>query len=335
MLHAAPDTLKTTPDSMNAIALDDFGGGAPLEPRSISVPDLGDDEVLIRVQSAGVGVWDPAELDGYFAELYDAEPRFPYVPGFDGAGIVAAVGDDVRELEPGDRVYAAGQATPGRGFYAEYAVAKAENTALIPAGLSVEQAGAMPVDGVTALQGLDDTLELREGESVLIFGAGGGVGHLAVQLAKRMGARVFAVASGEDGVALVGNLGADAVVDGREGDVLSAAREFAPDGIDKALITAGGDTASLSLEALREGGRAAYPNGVRPEPRAPEGVTLTAYDGIVDAASLARLNGLIAAEGVGLTDFSVHVARAWPLSEAADAHRALDGHYLGKLALRP
>lgn len=335
MWQAAPDTLKTTPDSMSAIALDDFEGDASLEPRSVSVPDLGPDEVLIRVQSAGVGVWDPAELDGYFAEMFDAEPEFPYVPGFDGAGIVAAVGEDLDEFEPGDRVYAAGQATPGRGFYAEYGVAKANNTSLIPAGLPVEQAGAMPVDAVTALQGLEDTLELREGELVLIFGAAGGVGHLAVQLAKRMGARVFAVASGEDGVALAENLGADVAVDGREGDVLAAAREFAPDGIDKALLTAGGDTASLSLEALRDGGHAVYPNGVQPEPRAPEGVTLKSYDGIVNARTLARLNELIAAEGVGLTDFSVHVARTWPLSEAAEAHRSLDDHYLGKLALRP
>jgi NADPH:quinone reductase-like Zn-dependent oxidoreductase len=86
----------------------------------------------------------------------------------------------------------------------------------------------MPVDAMTALRGLDDTLALKPEESVMIFGASGGIGHLAVQLAKRMGARVFAVASGSDGVALVTRLGADAVVDGHKDDIVAAARQFAP-----------------------------------------------------------------------------------------------------------
>jgi len=92
---------------------------------------------------------------------------------------------------------------------------------------------------MTALRGLDDTLALKPGESVMIFGASGGIGHLAVQLARRMGARVFAVASGSDGVALVKRLDADAVVDGYKDDIAAAARQFAPKGLDAALITFG------------------------------------------------------------------------------------------------
>ena len=129
----------------------------------------------------------------------------------------------------------------------------------------------MPVDAITALRGLDDTLGLKPGESLMIFGASGGIGHLAVQLAKRMGARVLAVASGDDGVALARRLGADAVVDGHKDDVAAAAREFAPDGLDAALLTAGGEAAEKALTALREGGRVAYPNGVEPEPQARSG----------------------------------------------------------------
>ena len=102
----------------------------------------------------------------------------------------------------------------------------------------------------------------------MIFGASGGIGHLAVQLAKRMGARVFAVASGSDGVALVKRLSADAVVDGHKDDIAAAARQFAPDGLDAALITAGGPAADNALTAMRAGGRVAYPNGVEPEPEA-------------------------------------------------------------------
>src|SRR5439155_19169998 len=120
--------------------------------------------------------------------------------------------------------------------------------------------------------GLDDSLKLKSGESILIFGASGGIGHLAVQLARRMGARVLAVGSGNDGVALLKRLGADAVVDGHKDDVAAVARQFAPDGLDAALLTAGGKQADRTLQALRDGGRVAYPNGVEPEPKARAGI---------------------------------------------------------------
>src|SRR5688572_13366559 len=129
------------------------------------------------------------------------KPKFPYVLGSDGAGTVVEVGEKVRDLKKGDRVYAMSLGTGG-GFYAEYATVKARDASKVPGKLTMEQAGVLPVDAITALRGLDDTLHLKSGESVMIFGAGGGIGHLAVQLAKRMGARVFAVASGDDGVAL-------------------------------------------------------------------------------------------------------------------------------------
>jgi NADPH:quinone reductase-like Zn-dependent oxidoreductase len=233
-------------------------------------------------------------------------------------------------LKEGDRVYALALANPKGGFYAQYIAVKAELASRVPGKLSVEQAGVMPVDAITALMGLDDTAGLKPGESVMIFGASGGIGHLAVQLAKRMGARVFAIASGEDGVALARRLGADAVVDGHKDGFLSAVRKFAPNGIDVALVTAGGETTDAALAALREGGRVAYPNGVEPEPKARAGVTVKSYDGMPTARTIQKLNQLIDAG-----PFEVHVARTFPLSKAADAQRALGEHYLGKLALRP
>lgn len=181
---------------MQAAAIDRFGGTDELKLQTLPVPEVGPDEVLIRVESVGVGVWDPWEREGrfqaLFRELHGSEPTFPYVIGFDGAGTVAAVGEAVTGYEDGDRVYADRHLNPKGGFYAQYAVVNVDYVHPIPRGLTVEQAGAMPVDAITALLGLDDTLGLTEGESVLIFGAGGGLGHLAVQLAKRMGARVFA-----------------------------------------------------------------------------------------------------------------------------------------------
>jgi NADPH:quinone reductase-like Zn-dependent oxidoreductase len=192
----------------------------------------------------------------------------------------------------------------------------------------MDKAGVMAVDSVTALRGLD-LLELKPGASVLIFGASGGIGHLAVQLAKRMGARVLAVASGDDGVRLARELGADAVVDGHKEDVAAAARKFAPGGLDAALITAGGEAAVKAAEAVRDGGRISYPHGVEPEPKARPGVTAKTYNGDPDREVIQRLNRLIEAG-----PFEVHIARTFALDQAAEAHRALDRHYVGKLALR-
>jgi NADPH:quinone reductase len=321
---------QTTQNSMQAVAIDRFGGVETLEMRELPVPEVGPGEVLLRVESAGVGEWDPFEREGGYAEMLGIEPDFPYVLGSEGAGVIAAVGDRVSRFEEGDSVYACAFLNPKGGLYAEYAVVDAGLVSHVPAGLTTEQAGVMSGVAITALRGLDDVLALEQGESVMIFGASGGIGHVAVQLAKRMGARVLAVASGSDGVALVERLGADAAVNGRTDDVLAAARKFAPDGLDATLLTAGGEAAEEALRAVRDGGRVAYPYGIRPEPRARSGVRLSGYYGEPDSEIIERLNRLIEAG-----PFEVHVARTFPLNQAAEAHRALGDHYLGKLALRP
>lgn len=317
------------PNSMQAAALDSFGGVETIKMQMLPLPEVGSDEVLIRIESAGVAEWDPFEREGEFAKMSGRTPTFPYVLGSDGAGTVTAVGKEVRNFREGDRVYAAALANPKGGFYAEYASVKAVYVSHVPDKVSTEQAGVVLSDAATGLRGLDDILNLKRGESVMIFGASGGIGHMAVQLAKRMGARVFAVASGDDGVALVKRLGADAAVDGHKDDVVAAARTFAPDGLDAALVTAGGEAADKALTAMRAGGRVAYPNGVEPKPKAPSGVKMTSYDGEPDREIIETLNRLIEAG-----PFEVHIARTFPLDQAADAHRALDEHYLGKLALR-
>ena len=317
-----------THDTMHAAAIDEFGG--PITPHTLPVPEVGPDEILIKVESAGVGVWDPFEREGGFAEAYDTKPHFPYILGSEGAGTVVDVGKRVRGFTKGDRAYAVAIANPKGGFYAEYVAVKASDASRLPDTLTVEQAGAMPVDAITALRGLDDTLKLKRGESVMIFGASGGIGHMAVQFAKHMGARVFAVASGDDGVALAKRLGADAAVDGHKDDVLAAARQFAPNGLDAALLTAGGKVADRALAAVKDGGRVAYPNGVEPEPNAPPGIEVESYESNATPDVIARLGRLISESPI-----EVHVARMLPLDRAAEAHQALGQHFLGKLALRP
>jgi NADPH2:quinone reductase len=311
------------PAQMRAAAFDRYGGPEVLHTEMLPVPRPGPDEVLIRLDSAGIGEWDQYVRSG---EIELGESRFPRIIGNDGAGEVVAVGKNVRRFRIGDRVYA--YSLEG-GFYAEYVALEEDAIAALPRGLSPVEAGALGADGVTALRGLDDQLHLAAGQALMVYGASGGIGHLAVQLAKRMGARVLAVASGRDGVELVRRLGADAAVDGKRADVARAARDFAPGGLDAALVLVHGHTLDSALAAMRKGGLVAHPNGVEPVPSAPDGVTLLAYDGEPSPDAFERLNRLIAAG-----PFHVELGRVYPLDEAARAHRELGEHHLGKLALR-
>jgi NADPH:quinone reductase-like Zn-dependent oxidoreductase len=322
-------TMKAKEKTMRAVALDRFGGAETLKMQTLPIPEVGTDEILIHVEAAGVGAWDTYEREGKFVEVLGLAPKFPYILGTDGAGTVAAMGAKVKEFKEGDRVYAAELGNPKGGFYAEYTAVKAENVSIIPGGLTMDQAAVLPTDGFTALTGLDQVLGLQPDESVMIFGASGGIGHLAVQLAKRMGARVFAVASGKDGVKLVKQLGADTAVDGHSDNVLDMAREFAPDGIDAALVTAGGEATDRALSAIRSDGRVAHPNGVMPVPKPRDGVSVEAYDGEGGREAIEELNRLIEAG-----PFAVHVHHTFPLEQAAAAQAALEEHHLGKIALK-
>jgi NADPH2:quinone reductase len=319
---------RNTVARMNAIVLDRFGGVDELSARRIPLPEVGDDDVLIRVEFAGVASWDAVEREGHYDGAFGVASTFPYVLGWDAAGTVAAVGRNVTRFDVGERVYAATVPAARGGVYAEYAVVEAEFVARVPDRMPTEQAGAMAWDALTALSGLD-LLGLRPGETLMVFGASGGLGHMTVQLARHSGIRVLAVASGDDGVALARRLGADGAIDGRKDDVLAAALEFAPGGLDAALVTAGGETAERSLRAIKSSGRIAWPNGVLPVPVTPPGATVSYYDGDRSRTATDRLNAIIEAGS-----FEVHIGRTFPFARVADAHRTLNGHYVGKLALK-
>jgi NADPH:quinone reductase-like Zn-dependent oxidoreductase len=320
---------QTIPEMMQAAAIGRFGGIETITVQMLPVPEVEPDELLIRVEAAGVSVWDVDERQGRYAGMF-GEPRFPYILGWDGAGTVVAVGERVSRFKEGDRVYAAVLPTrQGGGFYGQYATAAVDYVWPMPDKLTFEQAGVMGWDVLTALTGLDDVLGLKPGETVMIFGASGGIGHMALQLAKGMGAHVLAVASGDDGVALARQLGADAVVNGRKDDVVAAAHRFAPDGLDAALFTAGGETAERALSAVSDDGRIAYPNGVKLKPTVRPGVRLSNYDASRSQASIAKLHRLIDSG-----PFEIHVTHTFPLDQVTEAHRMLETHFLGKVALR-
>jgi NADPH:quinone reductase-like Zn-dependent oxidoreductase len=310
---------------MRAAAIERFGAPSVLKILKLPVPSIDDNEVLIAVHTAGVGSWDADMRGGWWPQ---GKPKFPLVLGTDGSGVVAAVGSRVRRFKVGDRVYAYSWLNPKGGFYAEYVVVAAEKATPIPKPLDLKHAGAIPVTSLTALQGIDDTLHVRRGENVIIHGGSGGVGTMAVQFAKLRGARVLATATGRDGVALVKRLGADAAIDGKRGDIAAAARLFARDGVD-AVLALVGKNVSQCLDALRRGGRVAYPNGVEPAPRKRRGITVRSYDAAVGVREFARLN-----RAVEEARMKVPIAAEYPLSQAAKAHLRLDGHVLGKIILR-
>jgi NADPH:quinone reductase-like Zn-dependent oxidoreductase len=275
----------------------------------------------------GVGPWDVEVLEKL---EYWKNRNFPLVLGVDGAGTVAAVGAQVRGFKVGDAVYAYAWDNPKGGFYAEYVALPARAVARVPAGTSLRDAGAMAVSALTALQGVDDALHVRPGETLIIHGASGAVGSLAVQFAKLRGAQVLATASGDDGVSFVKRLGASAAVDGRHGDIRAAAHELAPGGVDAVLALAGGEALETCIDALKPGGRLAFPSGVRPEPKERAGLKAVRYDALTGPEEYARLNQAIVA-----AKLEVPIAAEFPLGDAAKAQeRMAAGHVLGKIVLR-
>ncbi|OLB72134.1 hypothetical protein AUI06_02060 [archaeon 13_2_20CM_2_52_21] len=321
---------------MRAVAIDQFGSPDNLSVRTVPMPELEPNEILIRVESAGVGIWDVAECQGWTAKQLGLKPEFPWVLGSEGAGKVAAVGDKVSSFREGDLVYGLNWATnPKKGFFAEYTSLGVDWVSKAPSKLPVEQVGALIIDGAVALRGLDEILRLRPDEKLMIFGAGGGIGHLAVQLAARKGAHVFAVASGEDGVALARRLGAEDAVEEHLGDLVASARKFAPKGFDAALVTAGGEAADRALTTMRDGGRVAHPFMPPPWPKARSTVRVLTYNesgywNKLDHGLIGKLNKLIDAG-----PFEVHLGSKFPLDQVADAHQLATSHYLGRLALLP
>jgi NADPH:quinone reductase-like Zn-dependent oxidoreductase len=277
-----------------------------------------------------VGIWDPFEREGGFRDMGQQEV-FPYILGSDGAGTVERVGASVTRFSPGDTVYAVSFLNPKGGTYAEYFVAQEQFTAAVPQGLSLTQAGVLGVDGLTALTALRKVLEVRAGDRLVIFGASGGVGHFALQLAKRLGAQVLAVASGEDGEQFCREIGADLAVNGRDEDSTQAAiSDHAGKGFDALLLTAGGPAAEALVAHMVDGGRVAWPHGVEGAPKLPEELTGGGYDMEPSPTMMEELNRLIESDA-----FRVEVAERFSLDQAVNAHRKLGAHFLGKLALTP
>jgi NADPH:quinone reductase-like Zn-dependent oxidoreductase len=269
-------------------------------------PELRPDEVLIEVRACGVGNWDEFVRTGD----WDLGRRPPMALGVEAAGLVAATGDQVREVKAGDRVTAHSVPLREQGAWAERFVAAAGHVAVLPSTMSFDVAAALPVPALTADQAIGDELRVRAGETVLVHGAGGVTGGMLVQLATRRGATVIATA-GADSAGRVAAMGASTVVDYHEPDWPDRVRAVTGGGVDAAANAARAGSAE-AVRAVRDGGRLATITADLPP--ADRDITMRAVQVVPDGRRLGRLLQL-AAQGA----LSVSVRERFPLERAAAA----------------
>ncbi|MEA2556096.1 MAG: hypothetical protein QOI60_1427 [Actinomycetota bacterium] len=321
---------------MRAIFQDSYGSADVLELRDIDVPVAGDGEVLVRVHAAGCGpdVWHLMTGMPYMARpaIGLTKPKIP-VLGWDVAGTVEAVGTDVKDLRAGDEVMGT-----AKGSFAEFVVTGADKLVSKPVTLSFEQAAAVPISGVTALRAVRDIGRVQPGQSVLVVGAGGGVGTLAVQIARASGAVVTGVCSASK-FELVRSLGAAEVIDYAREDFTDGSRRW-----DVIIDSAGRRPLSRLRRALSPKGTLVIVGGdgggnwtggfFRGVLRAPllslvVGQRLRPLNTKVNQKDLLTLKELIEAEKIEPV-----IDRTYPLSESADAIRYLaEGHSRGKIVV--
>ncbi|MFF3159385.1 NADP-dependent oxidoreductase [Streptomyces sp. NPDC001251] len=279
-------------------------------------------EVLVRVRAIGLNPLEARLRAGEFPLM----GRPPFILGWDISGVVEEAPGTWR-FRPGDEVFGMPLFPRAASAYAEFVSAPALHLARKPASLSHVEAAALPVVGLTAWQGLVDLGGVREGDRVLVHGGGGGVGHVAIQIAKALGAHVITTASGSKRKFVEG-IGADEVIDYTAVDFREAVRD-----IDVVLDTIGGDTVERSLEVLRPGGHLVTAV-------AEEDVALIAryeaagmrFSGIAVEPDPVALRGLV--DLVEQGRLRAHVQQTFPFDRVAEAHRLLDdGHLQGKLVL--
>jgi len=330
---------------MKAVLMTRAGDPDVLELRDIATPTVGEHEVLVRLRAAGIN-----PLDTKVRKLHMYYPdHLPAVLGCDGAGVVDGIGSKVSRFRVGDDVYFFNNGIGSApGSYAEYTVVHEDYAARKPASLSMIEAAALPLVLITAWEALIDRVAVKPGETVLIHAGAGGVGHIAVQLARNAGARVAATVSGPEKARYVETLGAEKTIDYKQQDFVRQTLEWTGNrGADVVFDTLGGPTFCGSFDAVRLYGRLA---------------TLLSTVCELPQINRARLRNItvgyvqmtmplyfgnhefrcaqtrILERGAKLADegkLSVNVSAVLPLAEAAAAHRIVeDGHTFGKVVLR-
>jgi NADPH:quinone reductase-like Zn-dependent oxidoreductase len=308
-------------ETMRAIRQTTLGGPEVLELVEVPRPDPFPTEVLVRVHAAGVNPvdWKVRTRGGFL------QP--PFTVGWDVAGVVEATGYGVTRFAPGDRVFGMPRFPREAGAYAEFVTSPSRQLARIPEGLGDVDAGAIPLAGLTAWQALVETADVEPGQRVLVLGAAGGVGHLAVQIAKARGAHVIGTARPEKH-AFLSALGVDEAI-----DYTSEAVEDRVADVDVVLDLVGDEGTAAAIGTLRDDGLfIVVPSAAGLEPLLERAAGRVRVTGILvepDRTGMEALAGLVAAG-----ELRPHVSHTFPLEEAAQAHLLCEtGRTQGKLVL--
>jgi len=304
---------------MQAISLPRFGGPDAFSLSEFETPVAGAGEVLVRVHATSINPLDYQVRRGDYADLVP----LPAITGHDVSGVVEAVGSGVTAFEPGDAVWYTPQIFGGPGSYAEYHVASEAIVGRKPEGLTHLEAASLSLVGGTVWEALFTRAGLRLGESILVHGAAGGVGHVAVQAAKATGAFVCATASGYD-ADFVRGLGADVVIDYRTEDYVEIVnRETDGAGVDVILDTIGGDTLERSPHVLAQLGRiVSIVDIAQPQNLIEAWGRNASYHLVFTRQNRGKLDEL--ATLVARGQLKPHVGKVYPLAGIPDAHADME-----------
>ena len=313
--------VSELPQLMRAAVVDAPGPANVLQVKNVALPSLPRNHVMIALEYAGVGIWDAEQRAGSFGKIKPGT-----ILGADGSGTIAAVGSDVKGFSVGDRVYSYSYGNSSGGFYAEYVSVPADRVGLVPTQMKMVVAGGIPCVALTAQTGLE-VLKVKKGQTLLVFGASGGVGSLGVWLGNEKGATVIATAraNAQD---YVRSLGAAHAIDANSSEHEGVIKRVAPEGFDVCLVTSSGDKLPDFLKHLKDKAPIAYPNGVEPAPTL-HGHPVLACDGEMSRGAIDRLNAAIGSKTI---PFKTQV---FGLKEVVEAHRRIEqGHVVGKIMLR-
>lgn len=324
---------------MKTVIVEEFGGPEVLRISDVERPAPGEGETLVEVHSIGVNYADTMRRRNQYVTAQD----LPFVPGSEVAGVVAEVEDGVEGVAVGDRVVT----LLGTGGYAEYGVASAENLIPIPEELDFDHAAAVPLQGLTAYHIIKTYGRIQEGESVLVHAAAGGVGTLAVQMAKLLGAgKVVATASTREKLQLAGSLGADALVDYTADDWPESVREATDGrGADVILEMIGGDFLQKNLSCLAPFGRmivfgaaSGERGSIVPLDLMRKNHTVSGFwlPWILNQPELVGPSLREILDWISTGELKLTIGARYPLEEAARAHADLENRRTtGKLILNP
>jgi NADPH2:quinone reductase len=330
---------------MKAMLMSAPGGPEALQAAEIPTPKAGPNDLLVRLRAASINPLDTKvrKLNMFYPD------DLPSVLGCDGAGTVEAVGSGVRRFKPGDDVYFFNNGLgSGPGNYAEYTIVRDDYAAPKPAKLSMVEAAAVPLVLITAWEALVDRVALKEGETALVHAGAGGVGHIAIQLARHLGARVATTVSGADKSRFVESLGAERAIDYKSQDFVEQTLAWTNGkGADVVFDTVGGPAFCQSFGAVRVYGRlATLLSTVCELPQINKARLRNIIVGYVQMTTPLFLGNhelrcaqtRILERGVRLFDegkLKIEVSKVLPLKDAAAAHKLVEeGHTIGKVVLQ-